>query len=115
MTTELLEQYAGKATIIQDEREIPAEVEYRVERERIWVDDGETLPGMSSWEGDFRAKGVVTLSDAELVLPDRRSAKIFIKSLEPVEVTQLGDLYPQFVGSGIGRFVGNGFPPLVEA
>jgi hypothetical protein len=82
--------YSGPATIVQGESSAEVQCEYLV-----WQESG-----LSSWRGAYAGAEIAAepqTGEAELKLPDGRSATILISRM--------------FHGTGNGEFTGNGAPP----
>lgn len=107
------EHYKGPAVIQMVDLISDAEIEYRVEHERIFVN--EILPpinGLAYWKGTASTVGgPLALEAATLTLPDGRIGRIIIVQMEPFETTSFGDRFRRYAASFRYGFVGNGHEP----
>lgn len=110
--SEILDQYEGDATIVQDQQTIRARCEYTVEQERIYSGPDESIPGLRSWSGSLRPVTPIDLGEATLHLPDGSTGTIIVHAIETVDVTAYGEIWQGALLGATAAFQGAGPAPL---
>lgn len=109
----VLEDYEGRAVILQNGIRVDARVTYRAEENRVIGRPGFSLPGMKHWAGTFQPEIARPFGPATLELSDGRKGHILIVGVDTIEVTAMGEDWCRLAPLARGSFIGTGAAPYL--